>query len=298
MPPPLGPKGRYWRSEFPVLLAVAVSIVFWSSNFPTIRFILQAYDPLTKSVLRVWVGAALLGGVALFLRLPLPAWRDWWIFAAFGLTGIALATVFLNTGLKYVSAGSGSFLIGTVPVFSALLALIFLRERLGGRGWLGIGVSLGGVGLIALGEGGGLQFRLEALFVVASAFNQALFYVFQKFCHRRYTPFQITCFSIWCGAVIMLVFAGELPAVVARAPWSHTLAVVYLGIFPTALAFSTWNFALSRARAAKVTSSLYALPALAIALAYFWLGELPPALSVAGGMVALLGVAMVHLWDR
>ncbi len=72
----------------------------------------------------------------------------------------------------------------------------------------------------------------------------------------------------------------------------------YLGLFPTAIAFAAWNFALSRARAAKVTSSLYAFPILAIALAFVWLGEVPAPLSLLGGLTALSGVAMVHLWDR
>ena len=73
-----------------------------------------------------------------------------------------------------------------------------------------------------------------------------------------------------------------------------TLAVIYLGFFPTALAFTTWAYALSHAPAARVTSSLYALPLLAMSGAYLWLGELPPVLGLAGGFTALAGVYLVH----
>lgn len=286
------------RADVSVVLAVTVTILCWSSNFPTIRFVQQVYDPNTMSVLRGLVGAGTLALYAVAIRMPLPAARDWPAFALFGLTGIALSTLFLNHGLRTVSAGAGSFLIGTVPIFSALLARLFLAERLSGRGWLGIGVSFAGVGLIALGEGEGLSLDAGALLIVASALNQAFFYVFQKFYLRRYSPLQVTCYAIWSGAVALLVFLPGLPGVLARAPMAHTLAVVYLGLFPHVLAFACWAYALSRAGAAKVTSSMYALPALAIIIAWFWLGEIPSPLSLLGGVVALAGVATLHLAAR
>ena len=285
-------------TDGPVVLAVLVTILIWSSNFPAIRFILQVYDPTTMAVLRVWTGALALGAWALATRMPLPALRDWPVFGLFGLTGIVGSTLALNYGLRTLSAGGGAFLVGTVPIFSALLAWGFLGERLRLRAWLGIAVSFAGVGLIGLGEGGGFRFDVGTLFILASAANQAFYYVFQKLLQRRYRPQQITCYSVWAAAGVLLAFAPGLPAQMAQAPLGHTLAVVYLGLFPTALAFSTWNFALSRARAAKVTSAMYAMPALAIAIAFAWLGEVPSPLSLLGGALALGGVALLHLWGR
>ncbi len=286
------------RLQLSVLLAVVVTILCWSSNFPTIRFVLQVYDPTTMSVLRVWIGAAAMALYAVAVRMPLPALRDWPLLAVFGLTGIAVATLTLNHGLFSLSAGSGSFLIGTVPVFSALLAWGFFGERLRARAWVGIAISCAGVALIALGEGQGLRFDVGTLFVLASALNQAFYYVFQKHLHRRYSPQQITACSVWSAAVAMLAFAGPLPELMARSPVAHTVAIAYLGIFPTAIAFSAWNYALSRAKAANVTSSMFAMPALAITIAFVWLGEIPSLLSLAGGLVALAGVALVHVRGR
>lgn len=287
-----------FRSNLPVVLAVIVTIVCWSSNFPVIRYVVRAYDAETLSVLRVWMGALVLGGLAVAVRMPLPHWRDWPVLSLFGLTGIALATYTLNSGLQSVSAGAGSFLIGITPVLSALLAWAFLSERLRPRAVAGIAVSFGGVALIAFGEGGGLRFDLGAWLVLASAANQAFYYVFQKFLHRRYNPLQITCATIWSAAVWLSVFFPGAPGVVSAAHWSHTLGVVYLGIFPQAVAFVCWNYALSRAGAAQVVSSMYALPILATLGAWLWLGEVPAWLTLAGGMLALGGVVLVNWRER
>lgn len=286
------------RINLPVLAAVTITILCWSSNFPVIRFVVRSYDPESLSVLRVWAGSVFLGLVALAVRMPIPHWRDWPLLSLFGLVGIALATYTLNRGLNSVGASAGSFLIATTPVMSALLAWAFFRERLHRWGMAGIAVSFCGVALIATGEGGGPSFNAGAWLVLASAASQACYYVFQKFLHRRYSPLQITCTSVWSAALWLSVFMPGAWPVAAAAPWSASLGVLYLGIFPQAVAFVAWNFALSRAGAAQVTSSMYALPVLATLIAWAWLGEVPPWLSLIGGGVALTGVAMVHLGGR
>lgn len=295
------------RMDVPTVAAALFTITCWSLNFPVIRYALPAYEPVWIAVLRLVFGSLALGAYAAWVRLPLPGRRDVPAFAAFGLSGLALSSFFLAAGLQYVSAGAGSFLVGTIPIISALLAHAFLRERVGAWGWLGIGVSFAGVGLIGLGEGGlgrgaGTLFNPGTALVLASACCQSLFYVFQKPYHHRYSPLQITCYAVWAGTAFAVafaaVFAPGLPAAMAAAPLGATLATVYLGVFPIAAAFVAWSYALSRARAAKVTSAMYAMPVLAMSVAWAWLGEVPTVLTVAGGVVALSGVAVLHLWGR
>ncbi len=286
------------RSQALVAGAALTTVVLWASTFPGTRYALTAYAPLPLALLRLGFASLLLAIWAAVARVPPPARRDWPAFLAFGLVGIALSTLSLIFGLVSVSAGAGSFLVGTIPVFSTLLARAVFGERLSRLGWLGISISFAGIGLIAFGEGEGFRINLGAGWIVASALCQSIYYVGQKPLLARYSALQLSVYTILCGTVILLPLAGWLPDAVRAAPWQATAVAAYLGMFPIAVAFVTWSYALARAKAARVTSAMFAMPAIAITLAWVWLGEVPHPVSILGGATALLGVAVVTLWGR
>ena len=104
----------------------------------------------------------------------------------------------------------------------------------------------------------------------------------------------VTGFSFWSGAFLLLPFLPGLAAEVRRAPVGATLAIVYLGIFPGAIAYTTWAYFLSRAAAAKASTFLYLVPLLTVLIGWAWLGELPAILPLVGGALALAGVVIVN----
>lgn len=282
------------RAPLAPVAAAGATVLLWASAFPGIRAGLAAYSPAHVALLRYGVASCVLAVYAIATRMPLPRPRDVPGIALTGAIGIALYNVALNAGEVSVPAAVASFIVASAPVLMAVGARLFLGERLRGWGWAGSLISLVGVVAIALGAGNGAGFDARALLVLAAAVAQATYFVAQKPYLRRYTAVQYTTYAIWAGTLLLLLFAPGLPAELQAAPASATAAVIYLGVFPGAIGYVIWAYALARMPASTTGTFLYLVPACALVIAWLWLGELPSTLSIAGGLVVFVGVLIVN----
>ena len=274
--------------------AAGVTIVLWASAFPAIRVALGAYSPGHLALLRFLVASLALAVYAIKAPPRPPARRDLPLVALLGFLGVAVYHVALNAGERTVTAGAASLLVNTGPIFTALLATAFLHERLSARGWAGIGVSFTGAACIALGEGKGFRLSPDALLILVAAVCFSLYAVLSKPLLARYGAQRLSFYAIWLGTLFLFPFLPGFAAAVRAAPLNATLCAAYLGVFPTALAYATWAYTLSRSPASTASTLLYLVPAFATLIAWFWLGEIPSAVSLLGGALALSGVALVH----
>lgn len=293
-----------WKRDPKTWAAIATTLLLWASAFAGIKAGMRltpggvpgpdGYGPGQVALLRFATASLVLAIYALATRMRLPRREDLGKVALSGLLGITIYHVALNFGEVHVSAGAASLLIAAGPVFTAILSAIFLRERLTVLGWLGIAVAFTGVAVISFGESGGATFEPASLFVLLAALSTAAYFIVSKRGLRTYSPLEFTAYTIWAGTIPMLVFAPGLAQQMRVAAPSATLAIIYLGVFPAALAYVLWSYALARMPASLLSAFLYLSPVLAVAIAWIWIHELPAMLTLVGGAIAVAGVIIVQ----
>jgi drug/metabolite transporter (DMT)-like permease len=141
-------------------------------------------------------------------------------------------------------------------------------------------------------SGGGRNSVLGVVLCVVAAVCYAAGVVFQKPALGHASAVQVTTFGCFAGTVACLPFAGQLVSELGSAPASATLNVVYLGLFPTMLGFTTWAYALARTTSGKMGATTYAVPGLVVLMSWLVLGQVPRWLTIAGGALCLAGVAV------
>jgi len=272
--------------------AAAVTVVLWASAFVAIRHVGHEISAGALSLGRLLVGSALLGVLVFTRPRRWPALRDWKFLLVCGLLWFGVYNLALNEAERRLDAGTAAMLVNIGPLLIALLAGVLLHEGFPRQLVLGSIAAFGGVVLIGLSSSGGRAETWGVVLCLLAAAAYAVGVVAQKPLLARLPALEVTWLACVIGAISCLPFAPDLVRESAAAQPSTIWWVVFLGAFPTAIAFTTWAYALARTTAGRMGATTYLVPPLTIFLGWLLLDESPAPLAYLGGLLCLVGVAI------
>lgn len=276
------------------LLACITAVFLWASAFVGIRHVVGFYGPGEMAFLRYLVASVVMlifyfspGGKRSLTWSVMPA------ITGLGLVGISFYNVVLNQAEQTITAGTASFIFTQVPILSAIFSYFILKERLSRVGLFGLLVSLTGVLTIALAHHA-LHASMGVAFALLAAISGALYSNCQKPILTKVAPFDFIAGVIWTGTIGLLFYAPQAVIQLQQIDWHVTAWVVYMGIFPAAIAYGLWSVGIKNMPVTKAVSTIYLLPFFTMAMAYYLLHEHPDWVTIIGGLVALTGTVIVN----
>lgn len=284
-----------------VLVAALVTVVLWASAFIGIRGAGPHFDPGALALLRMAVGTIALGLIALRRGIRPPARGQWWLVAVWGVGWFCVYNLALNAAERTLDAGTAAMVVNLAPLMVVVFSGLFLREGFPRPLVIGAPIAFLGVVLIGMNTSSDAGFDLTGLLLaLLAAVMYAGCTLLQKhLLSAGADSTTLTWFGAIAGTVALLPWTGSLIGALQTAPLDATLWVVYLGIFPTAIAFTTWAYVLQRSTAGQTSATTYVVPAIAILMSWIILGEVPTPLMFLGGALCLLGVLVTRMrWGR
>lgn len=292
-------------SERPVLLArlaALTAIVMWGVSFVATKAALREISPVTLIFTRFALGLVVLILILTLRREPLiPPRSTWPMLAAMGFVGIFVHQMLQAHALTLTTAVRTGWLIGLTPIWSALLAAVFLREDFGPRKILGL--LLGAAGAVVVISRGELSSQVLALpatrgdlLILVSTMTWAIYTVLGRSTLQRLGSGKATTGAMFAGWTMLI------PFFVSGAGWkeyqhlsSVTLtAIIFLGVGCSGLGYLFWYAALERIDASQVAAFLYIEPLVTLLAAVALLGESVAPSTIVGGIMVLIGVLTVE----
>ena len=257
------------------------AVIVWGASFIATKVALQEITPITSVWLRFLMGVIILGlTVVLQKQFALPARQEWTYFALLGFLGITFHQSLQSNGLQTSEAGTTAWIVATTPVFMALLGWFLLKERLSWIKNAGILMAFAGV-LIVVSKGDFGAISIGSLgapgdvLILISAVNWAVFSALSRRGLKSHHPslmmFYVMSFGWLFTSLLFLTTNGA--AEFGNLTVNGWMAVAFLGIFCSGLAYIAWYDALKALTTAQTGVFLYIEPLVAVIVAFLSWGR-------------------------
>ena len=271
-----------------------VTIAFWSMAYVLTRLTLQYFSAFSLGFLRYLVASCGLLVMAAGTKMKLPRKKDIPWFLAAGGIGFFSYMIAFNQGQATVTAATGSVVIATVPLITALFARFVYGEKLMTFQWAAIGIELIGVVVLTL-LNSTFSVNTGLLWLLLAALALSIYNLLQRKLTRHYTALQTSTYSILFGTCMLAIFAPSAIAEAARAPAIQYLYLTVLGIGSSAVAYVSWAKAFSKAgKTSQVSNYMFVTPFLTSILGFLLAGEVPDKATLIGGSIILAGVMLFN----
>lgn len=284
---------RFADGRMLVPLSLLALYVIWGSTYLAIRYALASYPPFLLAGMRFLIAGGLLFGVLRMRGIAAPSARQWRNAAITGVLLLGFGNGLVCFAEQRVSSGIAAVAVASMPLFAALFSGMY-REWPTGREC--IGLAIGFIGVIVLNLGNGLSAsRLGAIALLTAAMCWAFGSVWSKRQDMPSGPMN-TAAQMLCGSVALILVAFGTGERLPSQPTLHaTLALGYLIVFGSLIAFSAYLYVLKHVRPALATSYAYVNPPVAVLFGVLLAGEQVGPYDLAGMAVILLGVLAITL---
>jgi drug/metabolite transporter (DMT)-like permease len=284
-------------------LMLIATIVIWAFNITVTKYVLtHGFRPLAYGSIRYGAAAILAAAVAFALEGTLAVGGR----RSFALIGLASLFLLANQfsfvyALKLGTATTVALILGSTPIFTAIISSRVGLEKLSGRFWVATLIGFGGVALVALGSGGSLSSDLGGdLLAIVLAISWSLYSVTIAPLMRRYSPYRIS-------AVVLLLMC--VPFVAASSPqiahqdygrlgWLVWASLAFAIVGPLFLTNLLWFTAIHRVGPSRATLFANVQPFVAAVFAFLILSEHLHWLQVVGGFTILAGIVLERRWRK
>lgn len=284
------------QSKFVYPLIVTGQLIA-AGTFPLAKVAINHFGPFTLALVRFVLASVVMLGIVKFTGRLRPIDRsDWWRLAWLGLLAIPLNQLLFLYGLKFTTPGRSALYYGATPAFVFMMAIWYLKEKVTLFKVIGIVVSF--LGVTAILRAG--RFDSDILFgdilVILAVIAWAGYTIFGKPMIAKYGAMTMTAYALAVGTLMYLPF-GLIFALrfdYTSVPIEAWLALLYIAILTSVVAYTIWYWALGKMEASKLSIFQNLQPVMAAVLSVLFMGESFGTEFYIGGALVLIGVILTQ----
>lgn len=290
------------RPTLLIELALLFMVFVWALNFSVVKYSLSDIDPLSFNAFRFLLATAFIWTVVWARRIRIRIHKgDWPKLILLGLWGNLIYQLLFIYGIDRTFSANAAVMLGTIPVWTALLSHVFFEDKLTKITGIGVVLAFSGVALIMGGGPQGLSLSAETvsgdLIIVLSAMVFASYSLFSKPLLKKYTPIELSTIimTIGAGSLILIALPSLFRLDYGSVSALSYIGVIYSGVLSIGLAYIIWNYGIQQVGPVRTATYQNLVPVLGLLLGFLLLGEQLTYVQYLGAGSVVGGIVLARL---